>query len=200
MWHRITTWLGHALPALQRAFRSYFLMGDAEAPLSLNLVAVRVARAAALFVVLLAAFTVLRPSWYRRGNLALGRPAVSGSNEFGTTAAGAVDGQRYGQLGFHSNLEQPWLTIDLVDAAQIDRIDVYGRADCCFDQSLPLRIATSLDGKTFETLATLNTEFSQTEPWKLNVSPPVVARYVRLKTMKRSFLVLAEVEIFGKRP
>jgi hypothetical protein len=182
-----------------RALCVEYLLLDAVATSRMRLRLAQAARMAALLGVGAASVGVMRPAWFRPNNLALHRPAVAGSSEFGTTPGAAVDGVRYGELGFHSGLSDPSLTVDLEAAVRLDRIDVYGRADCCFEQSVPLQISSSLDGRRFQPLATRETDFSQTDPWSLRVSPPVSARYLRFTTLRKSYLVLGEVEAYGSR-
>jgi hypothetical protein len=132
-------------------------------------------------------------------NIALHKPATGSSRAFDTTAAGAVDGHRYGQLGFHSEAdESPWLSIDLGQTYAIQRIKAYGRADCCYDQSVPLAAELSDDGVSFHQIAERKDAFSQFEPWVIEPTS-ATARFVRLRTLRRSYLVLSEVEVYGKR-
>jgi hypothetical protein len=132
-------------------------------------------------------------------DLALHRPARASSQAFGTTPAGAVDGIRYGQLGFHSDLQdQPWLSIDLGSDYAIDRVQVYGRGDCCFDQSVPLVFEVSEDGAAYRRVDVRDAPFSQEEPWIIKPKG-LLARFVRLRTLRRSVLVLSEVEAYGRK-
>jgi hypothetical protein len=109
-----------------------------------------------------------------------------------------VDGNRYGQLGFHSDKQKsPWLLIDLGKPSRISRVVVYGREECCFDQSLPLALEVSTDGRRYHRIAKRVDPFSQSEPWV--VVPAGEVRLVRLKTLRNSYLVLSEVEVFGRR-
>jgi hypothetical protein len=131
-------------------------------------------------------------------NVALRRPATSSSQSYDTTPDGAVDGRVYGQLGFHSaNEDSPWLAIDLGRPYKISRVRVYGRAECCFDQSVPLALEASDDGVTYRKVDERTESFSQFDPW---VAKPrgLVARFVRLRTMRHSFLVTSEVEVYGR--
>jgi hypothetical protein len=131
-------------------------------------------------------------------NVALRRPVTSSSQSYDTTPDGAVDGRAYGQLGFHSaNEDSPWLAIDLGRPYKISRVKVYGRGDCCFDQSVPLALEASDDGVTYRKVDERTESFSQFDPW---VARPrgVVARFIRLQTMRHSFLVTSEVEVYGR--
>jgi hypothetical protein len=144
-------------------------------------------------------FIVTAVVWLRRPrNLALGRPVASSSVAFGTTPEGAVDGVRYGWLGFHSGGEESeWWSVDLGRAYALDRVEAYGRADCCFDQSVPLGFEVSLDGETYRSAAERSEEFSQFDPWVIP-GDNLVARFIRFRTLRKTFLVLGEVEVYGR--
>jgi hypothetical protein len=136
----------------------------------------------------------LRP----RENLALHQHAQASSSGFNTNPLGAVDGFRHGQLGFHSQEEDgAWLVIDLGAPHSLRQVLAFGRADCCFDQSIPLRLQGSLDGQAYQTLAERTTPFSQFDPWRVELGGQQRARYLRFQIAKRGFLVLSEVEVYG---
>jgi F5/8 type C domain len=131
-------------------------------------------------------------------NLALHGSASASSRAYETSAAGAIDGIRYGQLGFHSEAEaSPWFTLDLGQPHRIERVEVYGRGDCCFDQSVPLALEISENGTEFTAIATRQKAFSQYRPWVVRPQPPT-ARFLRLRTLRQSHLVLGEVEVYGQ--
>jgi hypothetical protein len=131
-------------------------------------------------------------------NVALHKPVTASGVAYGTSPSGAVDGDKKGTFGFHSDVEDaPWLCVDLVSPFKITKIRVLGRGDCCFDQSIPLVLEVSSDGATFDKLAERTEAFSQADPWVVKPST-TVARFVRLRTERRSALVLSEVEIFGR--
>jgi hypothetical protein len=132
-------------------------------------------------------------------SVAKGKPAVSSSTMFGTLPAAAVDGSKSGAYGFHSGLEDsPWLSIDLGRRYAITGIKVYGRGDGIYDQSIPLALEVADDDASYRALATRTEPFSADDPWVLRPAG-VVARFVRLRTMRKSYLVLGEVEVFGKK-
>lgn len=136
----------------------------------------------------------LRP----RANLALHHRAEASSSALDTNPLGAVDGFRHGQLGFHSKEEDgAWLVIDLGAPHSLRQVLAFGRADCCFDQSIPLRLQASLDGQAYQTLAERTTPFSQFDPWRVELKGQQRARYLRFQIAKRGFLVLSEVEVYG---
>lgn len=149
---------------------------------------------------LLAVVTLASTSGLRRPlNLAREKLATSSTVAHGTKPAGAVDGLRYGQLGFHSGHEsQPWLLVDLGAPHSLTEVTVFGRADCCFDQSIPLVLELSQDGKHFALAGRREAPFTQFEPWEVSLRPARQARFVRLRADKTGLLVLSEIEVYGR--
>ncbi|HEV3189013.1 MAG TPA: discoidin domain-containing protein [Polyangiaceae bacterium] len=133
-------------------------------------------------------------------NLAKGKPATSSDGTmFSTAPAGAVDGEKNGTYGFHSAIEDsPWLSIDLGKNYEIRRIKVFGRGDGYNDQSIPLALEASDDGSSYRQVAVRNDPFSEADPWEIEPPPPFAARFVRLRTLRRSYLVLGEVEVYKR--
>jgi len=132
-------------------------------------------------------------------NLARKARVSSSSVAFSTAPEGAVDGYRYGQLGFHSDLEvSPWLALDFGSSQSITRVEAYGRGDCCYDQSVPLALEASEDGVSYRNVATRTAPFRQVEPWIVRFKD-LQARYLRFRTAFAgpTNLVLGEVEVYG---
>jgi hypothetical protein len=156
-------------------------------------------RFGAVGLVLLAILGWIGARLARPVNLARNRPVHASSEAFSTSAEGAVDGIRYGaQLGFHSGeQDEPWLSIDLGREVTIARVAAYGRGDCCFDQSIPLAFEVADDGTTYRPVAQRGEPFSQPNPWIIEARD-LKARFVRFRTLRRSFLVLSEVEVYGR--
>jgi hypothetical protein len=118
---------------------------------------------------------------------------------YGTTAAGATDGDRSTSYGFHSvENDAPWLSIDLGQRILIDRVKVFGRSDCCFDQSIPIVLEISDDGVNYREVATRTENFSDYSPWVVPCQG-AAARYVKLRVQRRTYLVVNEVEVYGKK-
>jgi hypothetical protein len=131
-------------------------------------------------------------------NVARGKLATSSSAALDTEPWGAVDGDVSRPFGFHSQDEEsPWLAVDLGRRAILSRARVSGRGDCCFDQSIPLAIEVSDDGVTYREMARRTSPFSQKEPWVVAL-PRVAARFVRLRTLRHSVLVVSELEVYGR--
>jgi hypothetical protein len=156
---------------------------------------VRIASCAALLVGMLGylGFRILSPK-----NLALYKPVTATATAYDTTFEGAVDGEKNGTFGYCSiETDSPSLTIDLTRAYALDRIKVYGRGDCCYGQSIPLLLELSDDGLKFRKVGERTEEFTESRPWVVSL-PSEVGRYIRLTTQRRSYLVLGEVEAFGR--
>jgi hypothetical protein len=138
-------------------------------------------------------------AWFRPPpNLARGKPVSASSVALGAVPERAIDGIRYGRLGFHSDGPgHEWWSVDLGRTYELERIAAYGRADCCFDQSVPLALETSLDGKSFREIANRTKIFRQSDPWVIP-GAGITARFVRFRTLRATYLVLAEVEVNGR--
>jgi hypothetical protein len=135
-------------------------------------------------------WSVTRPS-----NLALNHPVTATPAGFATEPAEAVNGVRFGELGYHSADNSPWLQVDLEAKRTIQRVQIYGRGDCCFDQSIPLLVEGSSDGKSYVTLGELTEAFRPFRPWVLALQG-ASARYIRLRPARRAYLVIAELEVY----
>jgi hypothetical protein len=110
-----------------------------------------------------------------------------------------VDDYYYG-LPPYKSLEQdfPWLSIDLGHRYLITDAEVFGRHDCCFDQSVPLAFEISDDDVNYRTIATRTEPFVSLLPWV--VKPlQVEARYVRVRVLRHSVLALTEIAVYGRR-
>jgi F5/8 type C domain len=167
---------------------------DLRTPLSIQLHrASRVGIALAILAVLLSVIV----AWaFPPVDLALNKPVRASSHAYDTMPEGAVDGIRYGQLGFHSaNDATPWLIVDLGRVTTVREVKVVGRAECCYDQAIPLAVEVSQDGKAFTEIARRTEPFTQYEPWVVRPGP-TRARYIRLRTLRHSYLVLSELEVY----
>jgi hypothetical protein len=77
-------------------------------------------------------------------------------------------------------------------------VNVFGRGDGYYDQSIPLSLEASDDGDTYRAVAQRDTPFSADDPWLIKPID-LVARFIRLRTLRRSYLVLGEVEVYGRK-
>jgi F5/8 type C domain len=151
-----------------------------------------------LIGVVLAGGVAMGIAWARSSpNVALHKSVAASSVAFDTTPDGVVDGLIYGQLGFHSTEEEsPWVAIDLGARHAIDRVEIFGRSDCCYDQSLPLVAEISDDGVSYRDVGTRNDPLRPFDPWALDLGL-AGARFVRVRTPRVAYLVLSEVRVFG---
>src|SRR6185295_706171 len=143
----------------------------------------------------LAALGVVLWSFTRPSNLALKRPVSATPAGFATEPAEAVNGVRFGELGYHSADDSPWLQVDLEAERSVQRVAIYGRGDCCFDQSIPLLVEGSSDGTSYVTLGRLSEAFRPFRPWVLALQG-ARARSIRLRPERRAYLVIAELEVY----
>ncbi|MEY4545603.1 MAG: type domain [Pseudomonadota bacterium] len=138
---------------------------------------------------------VLFWSLTRPRNLALKRPVSATPAGFQTEAAEAVNGARFGELGFHSANASAWLQVDLEAERSIHRVAIYGRGDCCFEQSIPLLVEGSLDGASYFGLGRFDQPFQPFRPSVLALQATNI-RYLRLRPQRSNFLVVTEVEVY----
>jgi hypothetical protein len=134
-------------------------------------------------------------------SIARGKPVQASSVIVATApASGAVDGEKNGAFGFHSALEDsPWLSIDLGQSCNITKIKVFGRGDSDFGQSVPIALEVSDDGTAYQEISRRADPFSEDNPWVIT-PPSLTTRFIRLHTLRHSYLVLSEVEVFGAPP
>ncbi len=126
-------------------------------------------------------------------NIALNKLTSTSSlfNEY-RSSQGAVDGDTI-TLGFHTDFqEDPWLLIDLGSMHPIHEVIVYNRSDCCTDRAVPMIIEVSPDGIRFTQVARKEEIFTR---WDATFQS-TQARFVRVKVKKKTFLHLAEVEVY----
>ncbi|HYQ18815.1 MAG TPA: discoidin domain-containing protein [Polyangiaceae bacterium] len=93
---------------------------------------------------------------------------------------------------FHTQEEDnPWLEIDLRDAATFSKVRVFNRQDCCEERAIPLVVEVSSDHRSWRAVARKDETF---DDWTAQFSP-VQARWVRLRVARRSLLHLADVRV-----
>jgi hypothetical protein len=132
-------------------------------------------------------------------NIAKGKPVVASSAGLDTKPEGAVDGRDQGAYGFHSEGEaSPWIRVDLGRLYRITEIKIRGRHDCCYAQSVPMVCEVSDDDEQFSVIGTRTEPFEQVEPWSLSPKG-IEGRFVRVRSLNPSVLVLSEIEVYGRR-
>jgi hypothetical protein len=133
-------------------------------------------------------------------NVAAGKP-VHASSRHPDTPDGheLVDGRRRFVFTVHTNTEDsPHVDIDLLGDFTVDRIAVYNRSDGWWDDCLPLVVELSRDGATYSEIGRREEHFGFAVPWTIEASGRV-ARIVRLRVARQSYLALGGVEVFGKK-
>jgi hypothetical protein len=185
--------------ALDRA--AVALRRRVEARSLAHLRAQRWGRVAALGVVLLYALWLGVRHRVMPVNLALGKPVrVSSYRVNPPDGHELVDGRPGFTYAVQTNTEDsPHVVIDLLGDHAIGRIAVTNRADGWWDDCLPLVVELSRDDKTYTELARRESHFGFETPWVIEASGRM-ARYVRVRVARRSYLALGRVEIFGARP
>lgn len=125
-------------------------------------------------------------------DLAEGKPwRASSAYEGFSPQSGICDGKRT-RIFFHTKQEsEPWVEIDLGAKMRVRRIDIQNRRDCCRDRAMPLAVEGSLDGQQWQELARRTEPFSK---WTARFASAEV-RYVRVKSLKRTYLHLESIEI-----
>jgi hypothetical protein len=125
-------------------------------------------------------------------DLAEGKPWQASSAYPGYTATGLKPKNPSAGAFFCTNEDvEPWLKIDLRRSQQIGGATVVNRGDCCVERAPPLIIELSSDGQQWREVARTTDKF---RTWKVSFKPSQ-ARYVRLRSLRRTFLHLKDVRI-----
>jgi hypothetical protein len=96
------------------------------------------------------------------------------------------------ELLFHTNEEQsPWVEVDLLTIRPIHKVVLKNRMDCCQERGVPLVVEMRAPDGTYWTVATREAPF---DIWSAEF-PEVAARYVRIRSLKRTILHLSAIEI-----
>jgi hypothetical protein len=157
----------------------------------------RIVRWIAAAAVLALVAVGLRTVWDRTTsgkNLApSARITASSEDRWIAGTKGVVDGDMT-TFGFHTKVEdEPWLLFDFGSPRTVKKLEIYNRLDCCGDQTYPLMVEVSDDGRTFRELDRRTKYFTV---WSTRVAP-TKTRYVRLRVLKHAQFHLNEVEIYG---
>jgi peptidoglycan/LPS O-acetylase OafA/YrhL len=132
-------------------------------------------------------------------NLARGKPVTASSRMDGKPGPEALtNGKLESEFGLTTNNDDdPWAQIDLGEPVRIGTIDVRNRADGFQDQAIPLELSLSVDGVSYDAVATRDKIFTQELFWRVHLLGRPLARYVRLHAKKKTNLCLSEVEVFA---
>lgn len=144
-------------------------------------------------------------------NLARGRAAVQTSTDYNAPASRAVDGSRRGNF-FDGSVThtardtQPYWQLDLGAVADVSRIVIYNRTDCCASRLSNFHVYTSespISGR-WSTQAKYQRgvsdyDFPGTAGATVTINVNKRARYIRVQLDGINYLSLAEVEVIGRR-
>lgn len=136
---------------------------------------------------------------YAPVNVALGKPVHPSSRKAGEPDGhDLVDGDIGTSRAMVTNLEDsPSVVIDLQAEYAIDQVRVHNRVDGWFDDCLPLAVELSSDGVHYDEAGRREEHFDADPPWVVGTRGRV-ARFVRVRVMRHSYLALSEVEVFGR--
>lgn len=152
-------------------------------------------------------------------NISINKPSTQSSisvwslgNSLSSDAARAVDGDIFKENGFHTDKEDnPWWMVDLEDEYNIEIIQIYNRRSNSFIRKRinPFVVEVSLDGNMWDIIEKTENDFDfgtdmahgENMPFEcIFDARPVLARYVRIRVLKKNeILHLAAVEIFGRK-
>ncbi|MGH7293369.1 MAG: hypothetical protein ACRELB_00480, partial [Polyangiaceae bacterium] len=94
--------------------------------------------------------------------------------------------------------DNPNAVIDLLGRYWIDKVKIYNRADGWFDDCLPLVVEVSKDGSRWDEIGRRTEHFGAGTPWVVDGGGRP-ASFVRVRVDRKSYLLLSEVEVFGKK-
>jgi hypothetical protein len=182
--------------ALERAASA--LGGHVEARSLAHVRGSRWGRVAAVVILALYAGLALARAVLLPRNVARDKPVHPSSSRHGDGHE-LVDGEVDTVPGVLTGMEEsPSAVIDLVAIYAVDEVRVYNRIDQSFDDCLPLAVEVSLDGATYKEVGRRDQHFAADPPWIVPVHHEV-ARFVRVRVLRRGYLALSEVEVFGKK-
>ena len=141
----------------------------------------------------------IEADWLRQDAKRL--PAESGPVTCAEDAAGAVDGIKDGNWGFHTSLESnPWWQVDLGQALKLDRVVVYNRCDGFAERNSRLLVLLSSDGRQFRQVyqhaGTVFYGATDGKPLTVKLGG-AEARFLRLALEGKSYFHLDEVEAYA---
>ncbi|MCX6875475.1 MAG: discoidin domain-containing protein [Verrucomicrobia bacterium] len=142
----------------------------------------------------------IEADWLLQDAKRLTPPGLAATRE--SDAAGAVDGVKNGQWGFHTAEEQaPWWQVDLEQTVGLERMVIWNRCEPDMaGRNSRIQVLASEDGKNFKPLyqhdGTVFFGFSDQHPLTVPL-PGTRARFLRLALAGTSYFHLDEVEVFA---
>jgi hypothetical protein len=145
-------------------------------------------------------------------NLALGRPALQGSIspwsrrlDVALDAAGAADGRITGEAKFRTDIEDhPWWQVDLGAVFGVSVVKIYNRMDDPPVVHRSARLAIEVGFRSEDWVEVYRKEeerhFGGIDGNSLVFVPMmwVPGRFVRVRLLRRDYLHLGQVEVFGE--
>lgn len=124
-------------------------------------------------------------------------------------ACRALNGNIEQEMAFCTeNEESPWWMVDLGEIYDIECINIFNRKapDFVRKRATPLAIDFSIDGLIWSSIQPLIPDYFGTENEKINSIPfqwinnfEYSTRYLRIRLLKKDFLHLGAVEVFGRK-
>lgn len=141
-----------------------------------------------------------------KANLALNRPATQIDTGYGGVASRAVDGNTAGSFGeescTHTNKkDDPWWKVDLQKTAEVSRVTVWNRSDCCGTrlEDFEVRVGEMEDIYQNPVCGGTNKVDTETHQPKVVNCEKKQGRYVSVDLKgKNEWLTLCEVKVNGE--
>jgi hypothetical protein len=126
-------------------------------------------------------------------NVALHKPVTSSTLQVQTDTSELVDGKTRGTFAIHTATSpRAFVMVDLSKTYDVREVRIYNRGDGWFDDVIPLALSTSVDGTTFQDVATRTTHF---DVWTVDLGGRP-ARYIRVG--KDGYIALNEIEVYAR--
>jgi F5/8 type C domain len=175
-------------PFLDRLIEVY----DARSLTLRRLLIQRALRIALLFVVVTGVLLVAVPPLFREPDLAEGKSWSASSALFSCHPEKKDCGGAHTNILFHTREENnPWFEYDLGKPTRFSSMTIRNRSDYGPDRAVPLVVEISNDRDSYKEIARKETTF---DVWKPRFEPRV-ARYVRVRVARTSFLHLESVAV-----
>ena len=130
--------------------------------------------------------------WETKANLALGKPwTTSSTYEFVCQSPHHECGQLKGYFFHTKDDDSPWFEVDLKKPETFSKVRVINRRECCGERALPLVVEVSQDHHSWREVSRRVDGF---QDWTARFAP-VSARWVRVRTARRSMLHLNDVRV-----
>jgi hypothetical protein len=187
------------MPANQQAHAAFSRLLQPRRRFHKMLVGYAILTAGVVGAVLLLLSAISHPIYVRlfQPELAVGHPWRVSATSANHPASGILEtpearhasGARF---FFHtSEMESPWIEIDLGSFERVSKVAVVNRADCCLERPLPLEVSLGLDGVHWTKVAERRGVF---DAWTAEF-PTQLARYVRLLTPRQTMLHFQSISV-----